>query len=124
MYGENNKYNNYGSTYETWNESYEPERIKEVIVPKNRRLVNLIRQQILDGYIIATLNVNETPIYILSIKDENEQTEKIRGFNAVTHEYYDIYSLNDLLKIIDKENKNEESKEKSNNKELTKNKCN
>ena len=124
MYGENNKYNNYGSTYETWNVSYEPERIKEVIVPKNRRLVNLIRQQILDGYIIATLNVNETPIYILSIKDENEQTEKIRGFNATTHEYYDIYSLNDLLKIIDKENKYEESKEKSNNKKKKKNKCN
>ena len=124
MYGENNKYNNYGSTYETWQISYEPERIPNVIVPKNGRLVNLFRQQILDGYIIATLNIDKTTIYLLSIKDEKDQTEKIRGFNAVTHEYYDINSLNDLLKIIDEENKNEESKEKPNNKELTKNKCN
>lgn len=73
---------------------------------------------------IATLNVNETTIYILSIKDEKKQGIKIAGFNAVTHEYYDINSLNDLLKIIYEENKNEESKEESNNKELTKNKCN
>ena len=122
MYGENNKYNNYGSTYETWKKSYEPERIKEIIVPKNRRLVNLIRQQILDGYIIATLNVNETPIYILSIKDENEQTEKIRGFNAVTHEYYDIGSLDDLLNIINEINQNKDEEAKSNSKEIQKKK--
>lgn len=122
MYGENNKYNNYGSTYETWNVSYEPERIKEVIVPKNRRLVNLIRQQILDGYIIATINVNETPIYILSIKDEKEQTEKIRGFNAVTHENYDIESLDDLLNIINEMNQNKNEEAESNSKEIQKKK--
>ena len=122
MYGENNKYNNYGSTYETWNVSYEPERIKEIIVPKNRRLVNLIRQQILDGYIIATLNVNETPIYILSIKDEKEQTEKIRGFNAVTHENYDIESLDDLLNIINEMNQNKNEEAESNSKEIQKKK--
>ena len=123
MYGLN-KYNNYGSTFETWENSYEPDRIPEVIVLKNRRLVNLIRQQILEGEVIATLNVNETTIYILSIKDEKKQGKKIVGFHAVTHEEYDINSLNDLLKIIYEENKKEDSKEKSNNKELTKNKCN
>ena len=124
MYGENNKYNNYGSTYETWENSYETDRKPKIIVLKNKRLFNLIKQQLLEGDVIATLNVNKTTIYILSIKDEKKQGKKIAGFNAVTHKYYDINSLNDLLKIIDEENKNEESKEKPNNKEFTKNKCN
>lgn len=123
MYG-GNRYNNYGSTYETRKECFESPRIPEIIIFKNKKLFNLTRQESHDGDVTATPNVNETTIYILSIKDEKKQGKKIAGFNAVTHEYYDIYSLNDLLKIIDEKNKNEESKEKSNNKELTKNKCN
>ena len=70
---------------------------------------------------IATLNINETTIYLLSIKDEEKNTEIIKGFNATTHKYYDIDSLEDILKLINKENQREESK-KYDSKELQKKK--
>ena len=70
---------------------------------------------------IATLNINKTTIYLLSIKDEEKNTEIIKGFNATTHKYYDIDSLEDILKLINKENQREESK-KYDSKELQKKK--
>lgn len=71
---------------------------------------------------IATLNIDKTTIYILSIKDEKKQTETIRGFNATTHKLYDIALLDDLLNIITEMNQNKDKEAKSNSKEIQKKK--
>ena len=60
---------------------------------------------------IATLNIDKTTIYILSIKEEKKQTETIRGFNATTHKLYDIALLDDLLNIINEMNQNKDEKQ-------------
>ena len=71
---------------------------------------------------IATLNIDKTTIYILSIKEEKKQTETIRGFNATTHKLYDIALLDDLLNIITEMNQNKDKEAKSNSKEIQKKK--
>ena len=71
---------------------------------------------------IATLNIDKTTIYILSIKEEKKQTETIRGFNVTTHKLYDIALLDDLLNIITEMNQNKDKEAKSNSKEIQKKK--
>ena len=44
LYG-GNRYNNYGSTYETWKECFESPKIPEIIILKNKKLFNLTRQE-------------------------------------------------------------------------------
>ena len=119
---ENNRYNNYGSTYETFEESFESLRTPNIITLKNKKLFNLFKQQFLDGDVIATINIDKTTIYLLSIKDEKKQTEKITGFNATTHKLYDIASLDDLLNIINEMNQNKDEEAKTNSKEIQKKK--
>ena len=119
---ENNRYNNYGSTYETCEERFESPRMPNIITLKNKKLFNLFKQQFLDGDVIATINIDKTTIYLLSIKDEKKQTEKIRGFNATTHKLYDIASLDDLLNIINEMNQNKDEEAKTNSKEIQKKK--